>query len=59
MSDSEQGVRNRMDGRAEIALQARDVQGGAHFHGRERTLPAPGSGSDQAFHEPGARVGCS
>ncbi len=41
MSGGERGVRNRMDGRAEIALQARDVQGGVHFHGRERTLPAP------------------
>jgi hypothetical protein len=41
MSGGEQGVRNRMDGRAEIALQARDVHGGVHFHGRGHTLAAP------------------
>jgi hypothetical protein len=40
-SGGEQGVRNRMDGRAEIALQARDVHGGVHFHGRGHTLAAP------------------
>jgi tetratricopeptide (TPR) repeat protein len=30
-----------MDGRAEISLQARDVHGGVHIHGREHTLSAP------------------
>ncbi|MGH3773845.1 MAG: hypothetical protein ACRDRW_21060 [Pseudonocardiaceae bacterium] len=41
MSGGERGVHNRMDGRAEISLQARDVHGGVHFHGQRHTLPAP------------------
>jgi hypothetical protein len=41
VSGGEQGVQNFMDGRAEIALQARDIHGGVHVHGREYTLPAP------------------
>jgi hypothetical protein len=40
VSGGEQGVQNFMDGRAEIALQARDIHGGVHVHGREYTLPA-------------------
>lgn len=37
----DQGVHNRMDGRAEVSLQVRDVHGGVHIHGRVHTLPAP------------------
>jgi hypothetical protein len=41
MSGGEQGVHNRMGGRVETAVQARDVQCGVHFHGREHVLSAP------------------
>jgi hypothetical protein len=41
MSGGEQDVHNWLGGRVETAVQARDVQGGVHFHGREHVLSVP------------------